>query len=195
MNFLRNVLALIGFISLIGLLFVVFNLQPALKVADTFDEKALDVYSQFFAKAFSSNSAIDALVHKVRVQPGISAAELERSIKSIADELNIKNVGELALSKQVEAMSGKPYRYVKIYMLCTAMTAANMLNYNDAFSSFLPCRVSVVEDEHGVFWLYTMNLDLIIHGGKPIPPVLKTELMSVRDALNEIMNRSAVGDF
>ena len=75
------------------------------------------------------------------------------------------------------------------------MTAASMLNYNDAFASFLPCRITVLEDEEGTLWLSTMDLNLMIHGGKPIPPALKFDAMKIRDVLNEIMLRSAAGDF
>ena len=195
MSALKNVLALIGLLSLIVVLVITIKVNTIFNVFDTFDDKAVDIYSDFIMKAYESGSAIDAMVHKVKVQRGISSEELDKSIHSIANELNIKNVGELPLSDQVQAMSGKAYRYVKIYLLCNAMTAANMLNFSDGFSSFLPCRISVVEDEEGELWLYTLNLDLLIYGGKPIPPALKDETVRIRDSLHEIMRRSAIGDF
>jgi len=195
MSALKNVLALIGLISLVVVLVVAIKVKTVFNVFDTFDEKAVDIYSEFILKAYESGSAIDAMVHKVKVQRSVSAEELDDSIHSIANELNIKTVGELPLSDQVQAMSGKAYRYVKIYLLCNAMTAANMLNFSDGFSSFLPCRISVVEDEKGTLWLYTLNLDLLIYGGKPIPPALKDETIRIRDALTEIMHRAAIGDF
>ncbi len=195
MRFIRNLLAIIGLLSLVAVGFIAVELQTVMNRIDTFDEKAIDIYTDFVKKVYASGSAVDAMVVKVKVEEGLTAEDVEVSIRTIANELNIKNVGELPLSKQVEAISGKPFRYVKIYLLCNAMTAASMLNYNDAFSSFLPCRLSVVEDEKGDLWIYTLDMNLMIHGGKSIPPALKTEAIKVRDILNEIMNRAAEGDF
>ena len=191
----KNFLATLGAISLVAVIFVVANLQPVMEKIDSFDERAIDTYISFATKLYESGSAVDAMVVKYEVDEGITADDLNTSIRSIANELNIKNVGELPLSKQVESMSGKPYRYVKIYLLCNAMTAASMLNYNDAYSSFLPCRISVVEDEQGKLWIYTLSMDFMIYGGQPIPPALKAEAITVRDTLDEIMKRAAEGDF
>ena len=195
MSSIKNLLAIIGLLSFILIAISTVKIKSTLDAIDTFDEQAIDIYSRFIEKTLETGSPIEAMVIKVKAAEGLTAADLETSIHTISNELNIKNVGELPLSKQVEAMSGKPYRYVKIYLLCNAMTAANMLNYNDAFVSFLPCRISVVEDQYGALWLYTMDLNLMIHGGKTIPPALKAEAIKVRDALSEIMRRAAEGDF
>lgn len=195
MSFMRNIFAVIGLISLIGLMAAAMQVQSVIDEMNRFDDRAIDIYSGFIQKAYESGSAIDALAYKVKVNDNISAADLDASILNIASELNIANVGELYLSRQVELLSGKPYRYVKIYLLCNAMTAASILNYNDAFSSFLPCKLSVVENAKGELWIYTLNLDLLIHGGQSIPPALKAEIIKVRDILNQIMQRAAAGEF
>lgn len=192
---IKNILATIGVLSLIVIIVGLVKMQPLMERMETFDKQAMDTYINFANKLHDSGSAVDSMVVKVKVEDGITVDDLNTSILSIANELNIKNVGELPLSKQVEAMSGKAYRYVKIYLLCDAMTAASMLNYNDAFSAFLPCRISVVEDAQGALWIYTLDMDLMIYGGQPIPPALKAEAISVRNTLNEIMQRAAEGDF
>ncbi len=195
MSALKNFLAIVGVLSLILYVIAAIKIQSVVNRIDTFDERAIDIYSQFIEKVYETGSAVDAMVYKVAVKEGLNAEDVDTAIISIASELNIKNVGELKLSKQVEAISGKPYRYVKIYLLCNAMTAASILNYNDAFASILPCRISLIEDEQGKLWIYTLDLDLMIHGGKPIPPALKAEALKVRDTLNQIMHRAAEGEF
>ena len=107
----------------------------------------------------------------------------------------IKNVGELPLSGQVEAMTGGKNRFFKIYMFCNALTAANMLEYSDAYSAYLPCRISMVEDKEGKLWLYSLNMDAMIYGGKPLPSALKEEAEGVKEIIQDIMNRGAAGDF
>ncbi|HED36168.1 MAG TPA: DUF302 domain-containing protein [Gammaproteobacteria bacterium] len=195
MNVIKNVLALVGLFCLVAVAIAAIKFQSVIKQIDTFDKDAPALYARFAEKVYSGGSGVDAMVVKVKVDEGVSAEDVDVSIRTIANELNIKNVGELPLSKQVEAISGKPFRYVKIYLLCNAMTAASMLDYNDAYSSFLPCRLSVVEDKQGGLWIYTLDMDLMIHGGRPIPPALKEEAIKVRDILNEIMQRAAEGDF
>ena len=192
---LRNILAVLGLLTIIVMVVAAVKLQPVVEKINTFDERAVDTYIGFVKKLYNSGSAVDAMIVKYEVAEDVTAEDLNTSILSIANELNIKNVGELPLSKQVVAMSGKPYRYVKIYLLCNAMTAASMLNYNDAYSAFLPCRISVVEDEQGKLWIYTLDMDLMIYGGQPIPPALKAEAITVRDTLTEIMQRASEGDF
>jgi uncharacterized protein (DUF302 family) len=75
------------------------------------------------------------------------------------------------------------------------MTAAQMLDYSDAYSAYLPCRVSLVEDKEGKLWLYSLNMDAMIYGGTPLPPALKEEAMGVKKIILEIMHRAAEGDF
>ena len=195
MSVVRNVLAVIGLLSLVVLLVSALKIQSVINEIESFDERAVDIYIDFIKQAYHSGSAIDAMVYKVRVLQGVSPSDLDHSIKSIASELNIKNVGEMFLSEQVEMLSGNAYRHVTIYQLCNAMTAASLLNFNDAISSFLPCRISVVENAEGELWLYTLDLDLLIHGGRSIPPALKNEIIKVRDTITQIMQRAAVGDF
>ncbi len=195
MSVIRNILALVGLLSLILFAIAAYKIESVVERIETFDENAIDIYTDFVRKVYESSSAIDAMVYKVPVSAGLTADDVDILIRSNADQLNIKNVGELFLSKEVTAITGKRFRYIKIYMLCDAMTAASIVNYNDAFTSILPCRLSLVEDQQGKLWIYTLDLDLMIQGGKPMPPALKTEAIKVRDTLQKIMHKSAEGDF
>ena len=70
-----------------------------------------------------------------------------------------------------------------------------MLDYNDAFSSYLPCRITLIEDQQGKLWLYTLNMDGMIYGGRPLPAELKEEAEKVKEIILDIMNRGATGEF
>ncbi len=120
---------------------------------------------------------------------------MEETMRFVANEHNIKNVGELPLSEQVMAMTGEEMRYLKIYMFCNPLTAIKMVDYSDAFSAYLPCRISVVEDKSGKLWLYSLNMDMMIHGGTELPADLFEEASEVKEIIVDIMNRGAEGDF
>ncbi len=192
---LRNLFALVGFVAVVAALYAVVKMAPMMQTFDTFDEKAMSVYGDMMTTLVETGNAAEATVWKVPVEEGLTVEDVEITLRAVANELNIKNVGELPLSAQVEAMSGKKSRFFKIYMFCNALTAAQMLEYSDAYAAYLPCRISLVEDKQGKLWLYSLNMDAMIYGGKPLPPALKEEAMGVKKIILEIMNRGAEGDF
>ena len=192
---LRNLFALVGFITVVIAIYAAVKLAPMVQDFDAFDEKAADVYSEMMTKVIETGNAAEAMVWKVAVNEDLTVADVEETMKFVANEHNIKNVGELPLSSQIEAMSGEKSRFLKIYMFCNALTAAQMLEYSDAYSAFLPCRVSLVEDKQGKLWLYSLNMDAMIYGGKTLPAELKAEAEGVKEIILDIMNRGAAGDF
>jgi len=192
---LRNLFALIGVAAVILAIILSVKMAPLMQAFESFDERAIDVYTDMMTKIVETGNAAEATVWKVPVDEDMSVEDVEETMRFVANEHNIKNVGELPLSGQIEAMTGKKSRFLKIYMFCNALTAAQMLEYNDAYSAYLPCRISLVEDKQGKMWLYTLNMDAMIYGGLPLAPALKTEAENVKTIILDIMNRGAEGDF
>jgi uncharacterized protein (DUF302 family) len=192
---LRNLLAIVGLVAVIAGGYAMVKLQPALNAIDEFEDNAVGVFADMGTKLIETGNMAEASIWKIEVAEGLTAADVEQTMKFVANEHNFKNVGEMPLYKEVEAMSGEPYRYVKIFMFCNALTASRMLDYNDAFSSYLPCRITLIEDQEGKLWLYTLNMDGMIYGGKPLPAELKEEAENVKEIILDIMNRGATGEF
>ncbi len=195
MNMIRNLLAFTGAIAIVVILYALYLFEPAYHRFQRFDSQAFSTYRNLAADILSKGSAVEATVWKKQVAEGLTPDDVEEVMKSVANEHNIKNVGELPLYKQVEAMTGKPFRFLKIYMFCNALTAAKMVSYSDAYSAYLPCRVSLVKDRQGKLWLYSLNMDLMIYGGEPLPAALKKEALSVKKIILDIMQRGASGEF
>ena len=195
MSQIKNIFTFIGMVSLLLLIVTVVKLYPVVLQLAEFDSRAVQLYADIAKRALDERSGVEAMVIKVPAKEGVGPGDVDDSIKIIANELNIKNVGELPMYKEVQNLSGIPFRYAKIYLLCDAMIAASLLNHSDGFSSYLPCRISVIEDPDGQLWLYTLNMDIMIYGGRPLPPALKQEAIKVRDTMLEIMHRAAAGDF
>lgn len=195
MNLIKNILSIIGFVSIVALFVLLYKFEPAYHTFSQFDEKAQQTYMEMANAILKTGNAAEATVWKVKVEEGLSVDDIEEAMRSVANEHNIKNVGELPLSKQIEVMSGKPFRYMKIFMFCNALTAAQMVDYSDAFSAYLPCRVTLLEDKKGQLWIYSLNMDLMIYGGKPLPPALKKEAIKVKTIMIDIMQRGSKGEF
>jgi len=192
MGLIKNSLALVGAVSLIAAAGIAVKGKD---IAASFDPQAASVYMDLIEQVLETKNAAEATVWKMPVEEGLTTEDVEQAMKAVANEHNISNVANLPLSKDVEAKSGKPYRFVQIYMFCNSMTAARMLDYSDSFSAYLPCRVTMVEDKQGKLWLYSLNMDLMIYGGEPLPPALKEEAINVKNIILDIMERGAEGDF
>jgi uncharacterized protein (DUF302 family) len=196
-----NLLGLLGLVIVAGVIWVAFTygfgLQNFKDLANlrNFDPKAGAVYVDMTKNLLASGNGAEATVWKVPVAEDLSAEDVEIAMKSVANEHNFKNVGELPLSEQVALMTGKDQRFWKIYMFCDPLTAAKMVDYSDAFSAYLPCRIALVEDNEGQLWLYTLNMDMMIHGGTELPDELYEEATNVKEIILDIMNRGAAGEF
>ncbi|MGB5179304.1 MAG: DUF302 domain-containing protein [Gammaproteobacteria bacterium] len=201
MKVIWNLLALVGLVIVAGVIWVAitygYGLQNFKDFANLkdFDPKAGEVYVEMTKNLLASGNGAEATVWKIPVEEGLSAEDVEDAMKSVANEHNFKNVGELPLSEQVAIMTGKDQRFWKIYMFCDPLTAAKMVNYSDAFSAYLPCRIALVEDNEGQLWLYTLNMDMMIHGGATLPDELYEEATNVKKIILDIMNRGAAGEF
>lgn len=192
MRFIKNILALIGLIAVLGGGFMYMRFSSAIS---QFDPKAMSVYRTMTQRLLETGNPAEATVWKRKVKDGLSFDDVDQAIKTVAAEMNIKDVGALPLGDQVTAMQGKPWRKLKIYLYCNPLTAAKMIDYSDAFSAYLPCRVSLLEDKTGKLWLYSLDMDMMIHGGKPLPPELKAEAEKVKEIILAVLDRGAKGEF
>ena len=195
MQWVRNVFAVVGVVLLIGVIVIGIKVWPVYQAFQSFDKQAAATYLDMLDKIVQTGNGVEATVWKAKVKPGLKIADVEETMRSVANEHNMKNVGELPLSQQVEAMTGQKARFLKIYLYCNPLTAAKMVDYSDAYSAYLPCRITLLEDKTGQLWIYTLNMDMMIHGGKPLPADLNAEATRVKDVIVDIMKRSATGEF
>lgn len=129
-----------------------------------------------------------------KVKPGVTVNDIEQVLTQIAAERNMKGVGDLPLSKELEARSGQPQKFLKVYSFCTPATARMMVDFSPHMAAYLPCRITVVEQEDGL-WMYTLNMDMMVKMGRKLPSPLKEEAWKVRDTIHDMMERGAKGEF
>jgi len=129
---------------------------------------------------------------KCKVIDGVSSDDAIESMKLRANFLNFKLVGHMPLSEQVVSMGGKSNR-MEIFQFCDAMIAARMVRHSMAFAGYLPCRISLVEDDAGQAWLITLNMDSTMSDAS-LPKELQGLGMKVRNNIYSIMSAGAEGD-
>jgi len=189
---LRNLLAIIGLAALIigGVGYSKYK-----QFQSSLDPEAMKVFQSLGSRYMETLDPGVTVVKTVAVKEGMKPEDVVDSLKSLAVQHGMLFVGESPFYKQVEAVTGKPYRFISFYSFCDASVGAMMIEYNSAYSAFMPCRIAVAEDKNGRLFLHMMSLDPFISAGKPLPPDLKAGAIKVRDALDKIMQGAASGEF
>lgn len=129
-----------------------------------------------------------------KVKAGVTVADIEQSLKQVAAERRMKEVGELPLSQELAARTGKPQKFLKVYSYCNPDTARRMVDFSPHMAAYLPCRITVLEKEDGL-WLYTLNMDMMVKMGRKLPSPLKEEAWEVRQTIYTMMERASKGEF
>lgn len=130
----------------------------------------------------------------VEVEEGLSGEDVDESIKSLAAGNGIFYVFYAPLYKQIEAVTGTPYRHLSIHMLCDAATAAKMVDYNPLLATMMPCRISVVQDPSGKLWIFTTNPDIFTMDPN-MPEDLRPIALDVANKIKAIVTGAAAGEF
>ena len=192
MTRIKNILAVFGLIVLLAGGVVSIG---AASILSEFNPDAPSAYAAFVSRLLESKDPGVALVYSIPVKEGITYEDLKRSFKSLAKQNNVLFSGERPFYKQLEARSGKPHRIISFLAFCHPHSGEMISDYNDAYTAFMPSRVAIVEDKHGKLWLHTMRVDLMIYGGKPLPPELEAEGLHVWETTRDMMLAAAQGEF
>ncbi len=217
---IKNILAVIGVLSIVigGAMFVKFKpmmsmmpmmtnpeMKPIMDVfmndfegataaASNLEEGAAETAAEMFKLWISSKGDIsETTAWSKKVEEGVDLEDVITAINSVATEQNIRAVGELPLSKELEARGIKT-GVLHVMSFCNPETARKMVDFSASMAAYLPCRVSIVEKEDGL-WLYTLNMDMMIKMGRKMSPELKEETLKVRNALWTMLENGATGEF
>jgi len=196
MNLLKNILAFLGGAIIIAVIvaFVKFDLGDKMSKASQLDPKAMGAYMNMFDKVLTTGRATDAMVRKVKIDPDVSTEDVIESMKSIATDANMVQVGDSRMSNK-SIKDGKGNRYIRILHYCSPSIAKQFIDYSIAFGAFMPCRILIVEDDNGDRWLVTMAMELMLFGGHTLPPAMMEKAEHVRDTMYKMMDLGAKGDF
>jgi len=196
MNLLKSILAFIGGVIVIAVIvaYVKFDLGDRMEKASKLDPKAMGAYMTMFDAVLTTGKATDAMVRRVKIDPDVSTEDVVESMKSIATDANMIQVGDSHMAEKLDP-SGKRQRYIRILHYCSPSIAKQFIDYSLAFGAFMPCRILIVEDNNGDRWLITMAMELMLFGGQTLPPEMMEKAEHVRDTMYKMMDLGAKGDF
>jgi uncharacterized protein (DUF302 family) len=197
MNLLKTILSIIGGIVVLSILFVYtkYDLGDKIDKASKLDPQAIGAYMTMFNAVLTTGRATDAMARKVKIDPEVTIDEVVESMKSIATDANMLQVGDALMSDGKVNAKGNKTRYIRILSYCSPQIAKQFIDYAKAFGAFMPCRILIVEDENGDKWLYTMAMELMLFGGHTLPPKMMEKAQHVRSTMYKMMDLGAKGDF
>jgi uncharacterized protein (DUF302 family) len=136
---------------------------------------------------------ISQTVIKMALAEGVSPADSSEAMMSKAAELNMKLVGHQNVGKELQNR-GIDSPDLEIFQFCDPEDAMKMVAYNTIYAAYMPCRIALVEDSEGNYWLEMLNLDMIINAF-PLPPELQAIAITVNGEMLSILTAGATGAF
>lgn len=124
---------------------------------------------------------------------GVTPDDAVQSMQLRANLLNLKQVGDLPVSKQVAAMTGKPGPTIRILLFCNPLVAADIVAARPDFAAYMPCRIALVETAPGHYRLEMMNLAPLIAEIPAGNAKLRAEAEKISHQLRSVLEWGATG--
>ncbi len=191
MTIIRNVLAIIGFLALSGAVIAILAVEPYVSKVRTLDREAVGVYSTLARTVLDTGDASQALVYRQPVGFGRTIDEVQSALIQAAGDLGLHQIGIMDVHEEVIRQTRASFPFLRTFLFCDPELAADLIRHNAGLASFLPCRVILHRDERGMLWLMSPNLDLLMHGGRPLPVLLQERTAGLQYKLREIVDRGA----
>ncbi|OIP56005.1 MAG: DUF302 domain-containing protein [Helicobacteraceae bacterium CG2_30_36_10] len=184
----------------VALMALLFSGCTMMKMGATFmgfDSETQDAYAKMMDVIGETGDPAQAMMLEFAVDPDLTEEGLIGSINSIALEYNMMVVGEKNMFNLADAKP-EEVKHARVIELCSLKIAKKMLNHSRFYGGFMPCRIILVEYGNGERYLITMDMTLALYGGtdkKPINEDLFSDMLKVKEAMDNIPKRAARGDF
>ncbi|MFO8152003.1 DUF302 domain-containing protein [Thioalkalivibrio sp.] len=191
MRLVRNLLALVGLLALVALAAAILAFEPYVNKARGLDGSALGVYTEVAKTVLRTGDAMEALVYRRQVVPGRDASDVERSLEQAAADLGLESLGMLPVQQEIRSRLRDDFPLLQVYLFCDPHLAVDLMRHNPATAAYLPCRVTLYEESAGDLWVMVPNLDLVLHGSRPLPLALQERAAGLQAQLREMVDRAA----
>jgi len=194
MNLLKNILAALGGVIVVGFLiaYVTFDLGTRIDQVKKLNPGAIPAYMSMFDTVLTKGDPAQGMMLEWEItDPDITEEDVFDDMKELAGDYNMRFVGEKNMFRLTEAENPTPERIVhaRIAEFCSLSIAKKMLDHSRFYGGFMPCRVIYVEYGDGRRYLISMDMTLAIYGGSDVKPInaeLLEDMLNVKKAMEEI---------
>ncbi len=183
-------LSTIGAVTLLAA--TVFMIKYGSKLSE-FDAGALDAYAAMAQKVLQTGDPAKGMILKKKmiIPEGMSKQEAIDNAIEVMDEVASEH-GLAVVDHKVMPRKNGVYTQIRSY--CSPTIADHFLNYSREYIGLMPCRIGIIEEPNGDIYLYTMNLDMMIHGGTKLSPKLLSLAKEVERAMYGMLEAGAKGE-
>ncbi|HIQ27322.1 MAG TPA: DUF302 domain-containing protein [Sulfurovum sp.] len=202
MRFVKGIFTLIGVMVVVGFLFafVKYDLGTRIAQVSKLDSQALPEYMRMFDKVLTTGDPAKGMVRKVKmvIPEGMTKQEAFENAIEIMDEV-ASEYGLAMVDSKTMPRNGKLFKdgglLTHIRSYCSPSIADRFLSHSGEFIGFMPCRIGIIEEPNGDIYLYTMSMELMIHGGIPLRAELAELANEVKMGMYTMMDKAAEGDY
>nr|VFJ59221.1 MAG: hypothetical protein BECKFM1743A_GA0114220_102327 [Candidatus Kentron sp. FM]VFJ60290.1 MAG: hypothetical protein BECKFM1743C_GA0114222_102701 [Candidatus Kentron sp. FM]VFK12540.1 MAG: hypothetical protein BECKFM1743B_GA0114221_102478 [Candidatus Kentron sp. FM] len=187
---LKLVLALIGGLTLIGT--VVLYIQGWIAMRE-FGPNVTQVMGNFVDKALKTDFAAAGII-RIPIDQGITIQDAARAMEKRAAFHGMKSIDRLVLHGETPPATKETHPYPEILSFHAPKIFPLIIEYRLDLAVYIPYRIVVYQDKDGRKWLATVNPELLIHGVRGLEPVLRSQMMAVKEQLLDIMAAGASGN-
>ncbi len=181
LSVVRNVFAIIG---LVGLLLLLVLYARGWGVTQAGDQTAAAALESYAASVLASDLA-SAGILKIPVRGGVSLAQAMAAMKREAARHKLKLVAEGVPSNKRPKLA--------LLNFCDVHTRERLFAFNPTLMPYMPCRVTLYEDQEGIVWVSAVSLDLLLRATPSGHPEARAPLAALNDTLIAVMNAGANG--
>ena len=193
---IKSILSTIGGITLVVVAYLAINFGGMMSKASTLHPDAMGHYMDMFEQVLETGNSAEAMIRKVRINDDVTTEDALDNMRGIAGDNNFLVVGDAKMSIKSSIKDPDGKRYIRILSFCAPSIAESFIGFSEAFGAFMPCRILLVEDDEGNRWLMTMSMELMIYGGKTLPPEMEKMALKVRGLMYGMMDAAATdGDY
>jgi len=198
---IKALFALIGAVVVIGFVVAYFKFDLGTRISQVkqLDPKAIPEYMKMFDTVLTTGDPAKGMVRKVKmvIPEGMTKAEAVENAQEIMDEVG-QEYGLAMVDSKTMPRGGKLFKngglLTHIRSYCSPTIADIFLKHSQEFIGFMPCRIGMIEEPNGDIYLYTMSMELMINGGRKLPPKLLKLANEVRKGMYTMMEKAASGD-
>jgi len=197
MSFIKGIFTLVGFIVVIVALLIGVKYGSSL---GKMDSKSLGLYMKMADDVLTTGDPAKGMIIKRKMVIGEDSTKeeaIENALEvmdEVAEEYGLAKVDSKTMPRDGGKFMRDGGKYTHIRSYCSPTIADIFLEFSGEFIGFMPCRVGLVEDANGDIWIYTMALDMMIHGGHTLPPKLLEHATNVKDAMVAMIEKAAAGE-
>lgn len=130
-------------------------------------------------------------VIRMGVRDGLTMEQSVDAMIAKANELDMELIGRQSLHKSA-ALRGNSIPRMEVLQLCNTQDAVALTVRNPVYAAYLPCRISLIEDGAGRYWLATVNLDILVNN-ESLTPELQEIAIRINQGLLAVMTAGAIG--